>query len=240
MSNVLPIKAIGPTIPMKYLQDEKNLQDETDNTLHLFNPNVSATMNWLNQREDESVVYVAFGSVAQLNEEQMHELAWGLKQTNKPFLWVVRPSEESKLPKNFVQETLDKGLVVQWCSQLDVLAHKAVGCFVTHSGWNSTLEAISMGVPMVAVPRWSDQPTNAKYVADVWKMGVKAKGNEMGLITRDVVDGCIREVMDEEKGKELRGNAKKWMKLAREAVNEGGSSDKWINEFVEDIVQHSK
>lgn len=242
MSKLLPIKAIGPTIPMKYLQDEKSLQDDTDsvNTLHPYKPNVGACMNWLNERQDESVVYVAFGSLAELNDEQMEELAWGLKQSDKYFLWVVRPSEEPKLPKDFVKETFEKGLVVQWCSQLDVLAHKAMACFVTHCGWNSTLEAISLGVPMVAVPRWSDQTTNAKYVADVWKMGVKAKTDEKGMVTRDVVDCCIREVMDGKNGMELKRNAKKWMEMAREAVKEGGSSDKWINEFVADIIQHSK
>lgn len=225
---------------MKYFQDQKIIiQDEADNTLHMFNPN-AACMDWLNERDNESVVYVAFGSVAQLNVEQMHELAWGLKQSDKYFLWVVRQSEESKLPKGFVEETLGKGLVVQWCSQLDVLAHEAIGCFVTHCGWNSSLEAISLGVPMVAVPRWSDQPTNAKYVADVWKMGVKAMANEKEMITRDVVDACIRDVINGENGKDLRINAKKWMLMAREAVKEGGSSDKWINQFVANIFQHSK
>lgn len=240
MSKISPIRAIGPTIPLRYMQDQQ-LPDDKDFSLHFYVPNVSACMNWVNARQDKSVVYVSFGSLAELDVAQMEEVAWGLKQSDKYFLWVVRPSEEPKLPKDFVQETFKKGLVVKWCSQLDVLAHKAIACFVTHCGWNSTLEALSSGVPMVAMPRWSDQSVNAKYVVDVWKMGVKAAQNdETGIVTRDVVEYCIREVMDGKRGEELKRNAKKWREIARKAVKEGGSSDRCINEFVDNLVQHKQ
>ena len=69
-----------------------------------------------------------------------------------------RESEESKLPRDFVMETSDIGLIIKWCPQLQVLAHKSVGYFMIHCGWNSTLEALSLGVPMVAMPQWTDQP----------------------------------------------------------------------------------
>jgi pathogen-inducible salicylic acid glucosyltransferase len=95
-----------------------------------------------------------------------------------------------------VEETSEKGLVVRWCPQLEVLAHDAVGCFVTHCGWNSTLEAFSLGVPMVRVPYWSDQSTNAKYIMDVWKMGLKAPTDEKGIVRRDAAKHCIREIME--------------------------------------------
>ncbi|KAK1396331.1 UDPGT domain-containing protein [Heracleum sosnowskyi] len=117
----------------------------------------------------------------------MQELAYGIKQSGKHFLWVVRASEEGKLPKGFVEETSTKGLVVHWCSQMEVLAHKALGCFVTHCGWNSTLEALCLGVPMVAVPIWTDQRTNAKFVADVWRMGVKVDIDENGVFKGEMV-----------------------------------------------------
>jgi pathogen-inducible salicylic acid glucosyltransferase len=156
--------------------------------------------------------------------------------SNKCFLWIVRASEEVKLPKSFVEETSKKGLVVRWCSQLEVLAHEAVGCFVTHCGWNSTLEALSFGVPMVAVPQWSDQSTNAKYIMDVWKIGLKAPVDEKGLVRRDALEHCVREIMEGERGKEIKKNAFKWRKLAKEAVDKGGSSDKNIEEFVAKLV----
>ncbi|PRQ46040.1 putative UDP-glucuronosyl/UDP-glucosyltransferase [Rosa chinensis] len=118
-------------------------------------------MKWLDSKEAGSVVYVSFGSLANLKKEKMEELAWGLNNSNYHFLWVIKESEKEKLPINFFEEISEKGLVVSWCSQLQVLAHKAVGCFVTHCGWNSILEALSLGVPMVAVPQWADQTTNA-------------------------------------------------------------------------------
>ncbi|KAI8014558.1 UDP-glycosyltransferase 74E2 [Camellia lanceoleosa] len=150
---------------------------------------------------------------------------------------VVRATEQPKLPKNYMAETVLNGLVVSWCPQLDVLAHRAIGCFVTHSGWNSTLEALSLGVPMVAMPQWTDQTTNAKYVMDVWGMGVRAPCDERGMVRREEVEGCVREVMEGERGKENRRNAMKWGELAIEAVDEGGSSDKNIDEFVAKLVK---
>ncbi|KAL7201231.1 hypothetical protein ACSBR1_033022 [Camellia fascicularis] len=169
MAKFLPLRTIGPTIPSMFL--DKRLQDDTEYSLSIFKPNTGTCMNWLEERSNGSVVYVSFGSLAELRVDQMEELAWGLGDSNCHFLWVVRSKEEAKLPKDFVRETSEKGLVVSWCPswcpQLQVLAHKAVGCFVTRCGWNSTLEALSLGVPMVAMPQWTNQNTNAKYVIDV-------------------------------------------------------------------------
>nr|UXM20077.1 UGT54 [Panax notoginseng] len=240
MSKLLSVTTIGPTIPLKYLQDQQKVlnDDQLDFDVHLYEPKTSACINWLNQRQNESVAYVSFGSLAQLDAEQMEELAWGLKKSDKYFLWIVRESEEAKLPKGFVEETSDKGLIVRWCSQLEILAHKAIGCFVTHCGWNSILEAISLGVPMVAMPHWSDQSTNAKFVADVWKIGVRVKGDGRGIIVREMVGSCIKEVMDGEGGEGIKRNARNLMEMAREAVKEGGSSDTSTNEFVAKLIQY--
>ncbi|CAI0459497.1 unnamed protein product [Linum tenue] len=117
-----------------------------------------------------------------------------------------------------------------------VLDHHAVGCFVTHCGWNSTLEALSLGVPMVAMPQWTDQGTNAKYIEDVWKIGVRAEAGEDGIVKRGVVEKCLREVMEGKKGEEMKSNAKKWKRVMEEAVSEGGSSNKNINEFVDSLI----
>jgi pathogen-inducible salicylic acid glucosyltransferase len=93
-----------------------------------------------------------------------------------------------------------------------------------------------LGVPMVVVPQWTDQSTNAKYIMDVWKMGLKAPANEKGLVKQEVIEHCIREIMEGERGEEIKKNALKWKKLAKEAVDEGGSSDKNIEEFVAKLV----
>ncbi|KAL7201240.1 hypothetical protein ACSBR1_033031 [Camellia fascicularis] len=230
MAKFLPLRTIGPTIPSMFL--DKRLQDDTEYGLSIFKPNTGTCMNWLEERPNGSVVYVSFGSLAELGVDQMEELAWGLGDSNYHFLWVVGSKEEAKLPKDFVRETSEKGLVVSWCPQLQVLAHKAVGCFVTHCGWNSTLEALSLGVPMVAMPQWTDQSTNAKYVMDVWRMGLRVRCNDKGIVRREEIEHCVREVMEGERGKEMKRNAIKWSELAKEAVGEGGSSDRNIHEIV--------
>jgi len=230
MASQWPVKTIGPAIPSMYL--DKRLEDDKEYGLNLFKPNVDACMKWLDTKEIGSVVYASFGSLAALGEEQMEELSLGLKNSNCYFLWVVRESEEKKLPDNFLEETAEKGLVVTWCPQLDVLAHKAIGCFMTHCGWNSTLEALSLGVPMVAMPQWTDQPTNAKFIVDVWKVGIRIKLDEKGIATKEEIELRIREVMEGEKGKEMKKNSLRLKELAIEAVDEGGSSDKNIEEFV--------
>ncbi|KAL0330129.1 UNVERIFIED_CONTAM: UDP-glycosyltransferase 74E2 [Sesamum radiatum] len=236
MAKFFRVKAIGPTIPSMYL--DKRLSDDREYGLSIYNPDTEACMEWLNQRQPESVVYVSFGSIAELGDEQMEEVAWGLRLSNKHFLWVVRSSEEPKLPKDFAKESSEMGLIVSWCAQLDVLAHEAVCCFVTHCGWNSTLEALSLGVPMVAMPQWSDQTTNSKFVIDVWKMGVRAKADDNGVVSRETIAGCIKDVMEGERGEEIKKNAGKWKELAREAVDEGGSSDKNIQDFVSGLCSN--
>ncbi|XP_044499323.1 mogroside IE synthase-like [Mangifera indica] len=235
MASKYPVKNIGPSIPSKYFS-KQCLENDKAYGLSLFKPNTDTCMTWLDSKDPGSVVYVSFGSVADLEKDQMEEVAWGLKKSNTFFLWVVRESESEKLTKNFSEETSDKGLIVTWCLQPEVLAHKSVGCFMTHCGWNSTLEALCLGLPMVAMPRLFDQTTNAKYVEDVWGVGVRVRLNEERMVTREEVEVCIREIMEGERGKEIRRNSEKWKKLAKEAIDEGGSSDKTIEELVQKIL----
>ncbi|KAL0404685.1 UNVERIFIED_CONTAM: UDP-glycosyltransferase 74E2 [Sesamum radiatum] len=237
MSRKWQVKAIGPTIPSMYL--DKRLQDDKGYDVNVFKPTIEVCKNWLNKKQPKSVIYVSFGSLAQLSPEQTTELARALTTLNKHFLWAVRSLEDTKLPENFHEETSDKGLVVSWCPQLEVLAHDAVGCFVTHCGWNSTLEALSLGVPMVAMPQWTDQSTNAKFVADVWRIGVWACADEEGLVREDEICRCVKHVIEGD-GEQIRGNATKWKELAREAVDEGGSSDMDIEEFAFALMNSSR
>ncbi|XP_034228297.1 UDP-glycosyltransferase 74E2-like [Prunus dulcis] len=236
MTKFSTLRTIGPTIPSMYL--DKRHEDNKEYGLSLFKLNSDACMKWLNAKPKGSVAYMSFGSIAEQGEEQMKELGLGLKRSKRYFLWVVRTSESVKLPKGFAEETSEKGLVVSWCPQLEVLAHEAVGCFVTHCGWNSTLEALSLGVPMVAVPQWADQSTNAKFIMDVWKIGLKAQADEKGIVRGEEIANCVREILDGERGKEIRKNASNWKALAKSAVDEGGSSDKNIDEFIAKLVQN--
>lgn len=236
MSKVIsPLLTIGPTIPSIYL--DKRIENDKDYDLNLFKLD-SSSSNWLSSKPPGSVVYVSFGSMAYLSIKQMEELAMGLKQTNFNFLWVVRSTEAAKIPQGFIEEIGDnKGLICNWIPQTEVLANEAVGCFFTHCGWNSTIEALCLGVPMVAMPQWTDQTTDAKFVEDVWKVGVRVNVNEEdGIVSREEIESCIRQVMEGEEGKVMKENAKKWKELAVEAVSEGGSSDKDIDEFVSKIL----
>jgi len=230
VQSLWPVLNIGPTVPSMYL--DKRLSEDKNYGFSLFNAKVAECMEWLNSKEPNSVVYLSFGSLVILKEDQMLELAAGLKQSGRFFLWVVRETETHKLPRNYVEEIGEKGLIVSWSPQLDVLAHKSIGCFLTHCGWNSTLEGLSLGVPMIGMPHWTDQPTNAKFMQDVWKVGVRVKAEGDGFVRREEIMRSVEEVMEGEKGKEIRKNAEKWKVLAQEAVSEGGSSDKSINEFV--------
>ena len=173
MASMWGAKTVGPTVPSAYL--DNRLPDDASYGFHLHTPTTAATKAWLDARPARSVAYVSFGSIAALGPEQLAEVAEGLFNSGAPFLWVVRALETSKIPDGFADKAGGKGLIVPWTAQLEVLAHGAVGCFVTHCGWNSTTEALSAGVPMVAVPHWSDQPTNAKYIEDVWRVGVRAR-----------------------------------------------------------------
>ncbi|CAI0421404.1 unnamed protein product [Linum tenue] len=129
---------------------------------------------------------------------------------------------DSQQPKSVVYVSFGS---VASCCQLEVLAHESTGCFVTHCGWNSTIEALSMGVPMVTVPQFADQPTNAKFVEDVWGVGVRV-----------MIEWGVVEVMEGERAKGIRKNAEKWKTLARAAVADGGSSDRNIEDFVDELV----
>ena len=231
MSKVCTLLTIGPTIPSFF--SDKRVNDDMAYGLNFFKAHQSETcIKWLSSKPKGSVVYVSFGSMASLREEQMGELAWGLKGSSHYFLWVVRASEEAKLPKGFINEELEKGFLVRWCPQLEVLASNAIGCFFTHCGWNSTSEALTLGVPMVGMPQWTDQTTNAKFIKDVWKVGVRVREGEDGVVRREEIEACIREVMEGERGKEMKENAMKWSGFTREAVGEGGTSDRNIDEFV--------
>ncbi|KAL2335488.1 hypothetical protein Fmac_016701 [Flemingia macrophylla] len=221
------ILSVGPNIPSMFL--DKKYKDDQDYGVTLFKSD--ECIEWLDNKPKGSVVYVSFGSLASFGEKQMEEVASCLKECSCYFLWVVRASEENKLPKDF-EKISEKGLVVTWCSQLKVLAHEAIGCFVTHCGWNSTLETLCLGVPTIAIPYWSDQSTNAKLMKDVWKIGIKAPVDDNKIVQREALKHCIEEVMEGEKGKEMKNNVLQWKTLAAKAIGEGGNSYKNIVEFI--------
>ncbi|XP_042513739.1 phloretin 4'-O-glucosyltransferase-like [Macadamia integrifolia] len=230
------IAAIGPLIPSAFLDGKDSLDTSFGGDMMISSSR--DYMDWLNSKPEASVVYVSFGTTSVLSEDQVREIANGLLGSRRPFLWVIRPpngKEEVEIVEN-MEELKKSGMMVPWCSQVEVLCHPSIGCFVTHCGWNSTLEGLVAGVPMVMFPQWSDQATNAKLIKDVWKTGLRLDLNEEGLVEGDEIKRCVEIVMERgESGEEMRRNAKRWKELAREAVMDGGSSDKNLQALVDEV-----
>ncbi|TVU03766.1 hypothetical protein EJB05_50674, partial [Eragrostis curvula] len=183
----------------------------------------AACIAWLDtQEEQRSVVYVNFGSNTVLTPEQVAEFAWGLAASGHPFLWSIRenlaPGGVGALPPAFAAQTAGRGHVTTWCPQEQVLRHPAVGCFLTHNGWNSTCEGVAAGVPMVCWPGCMDQFANCKYACDVWAVGVRLDAE----VRRDQVAERVREAMASEA---MRASAGRWREAAdAAAAGHGGSS----------------
>ncbi|XP_071709688.1 UDP-glycosyltransferase 76G1-like [Rutidosis leptorrhynchoides] len=198
----------------------------------LMEPDTSF-MSWLNQQSPNSVLNISFGSTAQLEEQDFLEMAHGLADSMQPFLWVMRPafvkgSEWMKsLPNGFIDSVGDRGRIVKWAPQQDVLAHEAIGAFWTHNGWNSTLESICEGVPMICSPFWGDQPLDARYVTDVLKVGVYLENGW----SRDEIARTVRRVMEEE-GEELRKSARCLKEKVSASIIKGGSSYEYLESLV--------
>ncbi|KAM5553117.1 UDP-glycosyltransferase 76F1-like [Rosa sericea] len=195
-------------------------------------------ISWLNTQAPKSVIYVSFGSIAAINEAQFLEIAWGLANSKQSFLWVIRPglvqgSEWLEpLPSGFLESLNGMGHIVKWAPQKEVLAHQAVGVFWTHSGWNSTLESICEGVPMICIPFFADQMVNARYVSDVWKIGLQL---EVG-IKREEIERAIRRLMMEKEGEEIRDRVAKLKDEANLCLGQGGSSYQSLNDLVNHIL----
>ncbi|CAI9117530.1 OLC1v1018930C1 [Oldenlandia corymbosa var. corymbosa] len=226
--------AIGPLVPLAYLDGKDPLDASFGGDL-LPNYDGDSVIEWLNSKPKNSVVYVAFGSYWDLGLKQMEEIAKGLLQSKKPFLWAIRKAKhgEKSGEKLGCRDELEKqGRIVEWCSQVEVLSHSSVGCFVSHCGWNSSMESLVCGVPVLGLPQWTDQMTNVKLIQDVWKTGIRAMANEEGIVEGDEIRKGIKIVMESD---EMRKNAGKLRDLTIEASKDGGSSSVNLKAFVDEV-----
>ncbi|XP_052182464.1 7-deoxyloganetic acid glucosyl transferase-like [Diospyros lotus] len=194
-------------------------------------------MAWLDAQPPKSVVYVSIGSLALMTWHQLIEFWHGLVNSGQRFLWVRRPNSVVRgptglVPEELVRATEERGCLVGWAPQEEVLAHQAVGLFLTHSGWNSTLESLVEAVPMVCWPYFVDQQVNSRLVSEVWRVGMDMKDT----CDRVVIERMIRDLVGTIDGSdEVVESLESVSRLARESVMEGGSSFCNLNRLIEDI-----
>ncbi|KAJ1258552.1 hypothetical protein BS78_10G084200 [Paspalum vaginatum] len=207
-------------------------------------------LRWLDGKEPSSVVYVSFGSIAQASGKQAVELGLGLEASGQPFVWVLRNAHEyDDTARAFLDELEARvagrgtGMLIRgWAPQVLILSHAAVGGFVTHCGWNSTLEAITAGLPVVTWPHFSDQFLNEKMAVEVLGIGVSVGVTERVMfqtvekeivVGRDVVEKAVRSLMGGgEEAEERRRRARELADKARAAMQEGGSSHNNLMDLV--------
>jgi UDP:flavonoid glycosyltransferase YjiC (YdhE family) len=194
----------------------------------LFKHDEKGYMEWLDTKPARSVVYVSFGSMSAASKRQKEAMKRGLAATGRPYLWVVRKDNRDNDDDDGDDE---RSMVVEWCDQVRVLLHPAVGCFVTHCGWNSTLESVACGAPVVAVPQWSDQDTNARLVVE-WGIGVRATTDADRFLNAEELTTCVEMVMsDTEDGAAIRRSSTAWKAKMQEAIADGGSSEHNFRSF---------
>ncbi|XP_002979810.2 anthocyanidin 3-O-glucosyltransferase 7 [Selaginella moellendorffii] len=219
---------IGPLFPV--LDDHGDLKSVLS-----FLKEDRECLDWLDTQEPDSVLYVAFGSIAKLSQEEFEELALGLEASKVPFLLTVRPPQfvdeadttvlvkNSDFYKNFVERTKGRGLVVSWAPQREVLAHRAVAGFVSHCGWNSVLESVSSGVPIICWPRIYEQGLNRKIMAESCRIGVEVWDvrSSDAFVKREEIAEAIARIFSD---KARKARAREFRDAARKAAAPGGGS----------------
>ncbi|KAE8681538.1 UDP-glycosyltransferase 72B2 [Hibiscus syriacus] len=227
-----PVYPVGPLVNV----DPSNKTDGFD------------CLKWLDDQPHGSVLYVSFGSGGTLSSDQLNELAIGLEMSEQRFLWVVRSpndmvsnatffSAESQkdpfdfLPKGFLERTKGRGLLVpSWAPQSQVLSHSSTGGFLTHCGWNSILESVVFGVPLIAWPLYAEQKMNAAMLTEDIRVALRPKPNENSLISPDEIAKTVKGLMEGEEGKCVRNRMKDLKEAAAKALSQNGSSTNALSE----------
>ncbi|KAL6600644.1 hypothetical protein ACP70R_045444 [Stipagrostis hirtigluma subsp. patula] len=201
-------------------------------------------LSWLDTQPERSVVFLCFGSRGRLSAEQLREIAIGLDKSGQRFLWTVRmpagtddmESPEALFPGGFLERTRGRGLVVKsWAPQVDVLRHPSTAAFVTHCGWNSILEAITAGVPMLCWPLYAEQMLNKVLITEAMGIGVDMEGYNTGFIEAEEVAAKLRMVMESENVRELKARVIARKEEAKAALEDGGSSQASFVRFFSDV-----
>ncbi|XP_021740880.1 zeatin O-glucosyltransferase-like [Chenopodium quinoa] len=228
--------ALGPFNPVK-------IKSESMKNRH-------QCLHWLDKQEKDSVIYVSFGSTTSLTDDQITELANGLERCGEKFIWVLRRADPNdvfaeadkvkkpQLHADYEERVKDRGIIVRdWAPQLEILAHTSFGGFMSHCGWNSCMESVSMGVPILAWPMHSDQPKNAFLISNVLRIGVMVRDWEhRGEIVKSItIENAVKTLMASQEGKEIKMRAANVGEAVRGSVAEGGASSSERDAFISHI-----
>ncbi|GAB4847791.1 hypothetical protein Ancab_026854 [Ancistrocladus abbreviatus] len=243
-ASVPPIYPVGPTVNLNP-QNEGPGGSQGDG---------GSIMRWLDNQPPSSVVFLCFGSKGSFSDEQAREVAKGLDQSGYRFLWSLRrPSSsdtklasthecdnlEDVLPEGFLERTAEIGKIIGWAPQVAILSHPAVGGFVSHCGWNSTLESLWFGVPIAAWPMYAEQQTNAFQLTREMGLAVEVQLDYQSsnrIVEAAAIEKGVRRVMDMEH--EARSKVKEISDIFRKTMAEGGSSYNWLGRFIEDVFHN--
>ncbi|KGN56441.1 hydroquinone glucosyltransferase [Cucumis sativus] len=231
-----PIYPVGPIVKM----DSSGSEEEIE------------CLKWLDEQPHGSVLFVSFGSGGTLSSIQNNELAMGLEMSGQKFIWVVRSPHDKEanasffsvhsqndplkfLPEGFVERNKGRGLLLpSWAPQAQILSHGSTGGFLSHCGWNSTLESLVNGVPMIAWPLYAEQRLNAVILIEEIKVALKVKMNEeSGIIEKEEIAKVVKSLFESEEGKKVREKMEELRVAGERVVGEGGSSSRTVLEVVQ-------
>ncbi|KAG0562121.1 hypothetical protein KC19_9G120000 [Ceratodon purpureus] len=245
------ILEIGPLLPESHVNED---------TVEVEVEERDPCILWLDRQAPNSVLYISFGSFATLEAPQLLELAMGLEASDCSFLWIVRspnahgmsaasgsPEPVTEfLPLGFEERMKGRGMCYSgWAPQTRILKHPAVGGFLSHCGWNSTLETVCTGVPMLAWPITAEQHLNRRFLVDTVKVAIELKGNSYTkeelegdvvrparFIPKEEIEKKVRILMQDAEGESVRQNMQNLREKSREAGAPDGSSRRNFEAYV--------
>lgn len=228
----VPLYGVGPLVG--------ELVNESTTSLW---PEETHYAEWLHQQPAQSVIYISFGTITVLSRLQFEEVLSGLEASKQRFLWALRPDlVEGFSEFHFSGNYKDCGYFISWAPQLRVLSHPAVAGFITHCGWNSTMEAIANGVPMLCWPYFADQYLNAKFITEEWKIGLRFQAEKSstgisggGVVTRCEVERVVRALMEGQEGEIAKKNAANLRDASKRSLQVGGSSHTTLQALVHEL-----
>ncbi|KAK9059040.1 hypothetical protein SSX86_021659 [Deinandra increscens subsp. villosa] len=239
-TNFPPVYPVGPVLNLDGVAGKTDDKD---------------VLSWLDGQPPSSVVMLCFGSMGSFGEAQVKEIAGGLERSGHRFVWSLRLSLWQKqsvddplelLPDGFLERTKGIGKVIGWAPQVALLAHEAVGGFVSHCGWNSTLESLWFGVPTATWPMYAEQQMNAFEMVVELGLAVDLKSDykidllnpeeNIVIVTAEEIEMGIQRLMEDN---EVRAKVKEMSKLSRATVAKGGSSYSSVGCVVQEIMSHT-